>query len=505
MLVSTWSQCVSPEPGSIPASTPLAPSVPIMADEPHPGCNCGRRRAAPAPPPLLTSDLVIAARDRAREPELPQETLERAGAGPIAPRVARYDVVILDGFSADPELATRLAVEYAKHEHRVFWLGEQAAQDERPVPPMVRRLRLPAAPGTTPTLIGALTSLRQEENIEAAVLFAPPTADAASLRRIRDRLGWRVVVSAGAPAAVLAEADIRLRNDPAGAENASPDEVILPSEEPWPSRWWIVDRAVRAAWPRASVIVLTYDNLAFNRLCLASVLQNTDYPNYELIVVDNASTDGTVDELRRLAGQYPQLKTILNDHNAGFGPGNNQGLAAATGDILVLLNNDTIVPRGWLTRLARHLADPTVGIVGPATNRTCNEAQIDLAYKTYGEFEAVERAQREQFEGERYPIRMPMMFCAAWRRDTLERLGPLDEQYEIGLFEDEDYAIRARALNLRLYWTPEVYVHHAYHASIGKLVPSGDYLRLFFANQARFEAKWGICWERHRPPPTPRD
>jgi GT2 family glycosyltransferase len=253
------------------------------------------------------------------------------------------------------------------------------------------------------------------------------------------------------------------------------------------------------------VIVLTYDNLAFNRLCLASVLQNTDYPNYELIVVDNASTDGTVAELQRLAGQYPQVRVILNDHNAGFGPGNNQGLAAATGDILVLLNNDTIVPRGWLTRLARHLADPRVGIVGPATNRTCNEAQINLAYKTYGEYEAVERAQREQFEGERYPVRMPMMFCAAWRRDTLERLGSLDEQYEIGLFEDEDYAIRARSQSLQLYWTPEVYVHHAYHASIGKLVPSGEYIRLFKENQGKFEAKWGICWERHRPPPISRD
>ena len=93
-------------------------------------------------------------------------------------------------------------------------------------------------------------------------------------------------------------------------------------------------------------------------MCLASLLENTEYPNYELIVVDNASSDGTVEELQRLAGSIPTVKVILNDHNAGFGPGNNQGLAAATGEILVLLNNDTVVPRGWLTRLARHLDDP---------------------------------------------------------------------------------------------------------------------------------------------------
>jgi GT2 family glycosyltransferase len=475
-----------------------------MGDEPHPGCNCGRRRAAPAVPPLLTTDLVIAARERPREPELPEATLARAMATPISPRLARYDVVILDGFVADPEPATRIGVEFAKHEHRVFCLGEQSEQDSRPVPPLVRRMRLPAAPGTTPTITGALASLRRSEDIEAAVLFAPPTADPDSIRQIRRRWGWRVVAAADAPPALLAEADMRLHLETVGPEDERFGEVFLPPDLPWPSRWSVIDGAVRASWPRASVIVLTYDNLAFNRLCLASVLENTEYPNFELIVVDNASTDGTVEELQRLAGQYPQVQVILNDHNAGFGPGNNRGLAAATGDILVLLNNDTIVPRGWLTRLARHLADPKVGIVGPATNRTCNEAQIDMAYKTYGEYEAVARSQREQYEGERFPIRMPMMFCAAWRRDIYERLGPLDEQYEIGLFEDEDYAIRARASGLQLYWTPEVYVHHAYHASIGKLVPNGNYIRLFHLNQGKFETKWGICWERHRPPPTPK-
>ena len=56
---------------------------------------------------------------------------------------------------------------------------------------------------------------------------------------------------------------------------------------------------------------------------------------------------------------------------------------------------------------------------------------------------------------------------------------------------------------LEVAWTPEVYVHHAYHASIGKLLPSGEYMRLVQQNQGRFEEKWGICWERHRPIPTP--
>jgi GT2 family glycosyltransferase len=149
------------------------------------------------------------------------------------------------------------------------------------------------------------------------------------------------------------------------------------------------------------------------------------------------------------------------------------------------------------------LGRATIGIIGPGTNRSCNEAQIDIPYQTYSEFQAVALSQSQRHDGERYPIRMPMMFCVAFRRDTYERLGPLDEQYEIGMFEDEDYALRAKADGLQVAWTPEVYVHHAYHASIGKLLPTGEYMRLVKQNQSRFEEKWGICWERHRPLPVP--
>ena len=471
------------------------------ADAPHPGCNCGRRRAAPAARPLLTEDLVIAARDRAREPELPEATLARALSTPIAPGLARYDVLLVSDRS-DDERATRIAAEFARHEHRVFHLGVHSAP-QAPTAPKLHRIAAPVTQsGDGHALLDALTSLRQSQTIEAAALFVPETLDAETAGAARRRWGWRIVAPADAPDALSEQADIQIAFDGAGVAG---DErlVTMPWDMPWPARWAVIDKALRSSWPRASVVVLTHDNLAFSRMCLASVLENTEYPNYELIVVDNASSDGTVEELKRLAGSISNIKVILNDHNAGFGPGNNQGLAAATGEILILLNNDTVVPRGWLTRLARHLDDASIGLIGPATNRSCNEAQIDIPYQTYGEFQAVARSQGERYERERLPIRMPMMFCVAFRRDTYERLGPLDERYEVGMFEDEDYALRAKAAGFHVAWTPEVYVHHAYHASIGKLLPTGDYMRLVKLNQGRFEEKWGICWERHRPLPAP--
>ncbi|MBW3632376.1 MAG: glycosyltransferase family 2 protein [Chloroflexi bacterium] len=474
-----------------------------VSDQLDRGCNCGRRFAARAATPLLTDDLVIAARDRAREPELPEATVARALSTPTSPRLARYDVIIVSDGLGDGERDARIAAEFARHEHRVFHLGDLSGGGTRPAAPTLHRIAIPAAVSRNSLrLLETLAALRQTETIEAAALFAPSSLDIADGREMRRRWSWRIISGSDERAAMHKEADVRITFDTANGGRQSKSSVHFQESTSWPERWAALDQVIRQSWARASVVVLTHDNLAFSRMCLTSVLENTEYPNYELIVVDNASSDGTVEDLKLLASTVPHVEVILNDDNAGFGPGNNQGLASATGDVLVLLNNDTIVPRGWLTRLTRHLEDARIGLIGPATNRSCNEAQIDIPYQTYGEFQEVARSQGQRHDGERFPIRMPMMFCVAFRRDTYERLGPLDERYEIGMFEDEDYALRAKGEGLEVAWTPEVYVHHAYHASIGKLLPTGDYMRLVKLNQGRFEEKWGICWERHRPLPA---
>jgi len=455
--------------------------------------------------PLLTGDLVIAARDRAREPELPAATEERARTTPVTSRLARYDLLILAGHGSALEREDRIAAEFARHEHRVFIVGGDPVPAERREAPSITRIPLPASTlGTADDPLGVMHDLRRQHGLEAVVVIAHSDLNLELALQMRERWGWRIMASADAPRPLRDAADVRVAFDAELSDELGPDVVVLPPALPWPGRWAELDRAFRAAWPRASIIVLSHDNLAFTRMCVASILENTEYPNYELLLIDNASTDGSAEEIQRLAREYPNVRSFLNEENVGFGPGNNQGLREATGDILVLLNNDTMAPPGWLTRLARHLDDPAIGLIGPATNRTCNEAQLDFPYQTYDEYRAVARKQGARHEGERHPIRMPMMFCTAFRRDTYERLGPLDERYEVGMFEDEDYALRAKAAGYLTVWTPEVYVHHAYHASIGKLLQSGEYMRLVRLNQGRFEEKWGICWERHRPaPPAP--
>jgi GT2 family glycosyltransferase len=253
----------------------------------------------------------------------------------------------------------------------------------------------------------------------------------------------------------------------------------------------------------ASIVVVTHDNLVFTRLCLRTVLANTD-GEFELIVVDNGSGDGTPAYLARLAERDARVRVLLNGTNVGFAPACNQGLALAGGDHLVLLNNDTMVPPGWLAGLRRHLADPAVGFVGPVTNRIGNEAEVDADYGTWGEFLEFAARRAREHAGEWLAIGTPAMFCLAMRRQTHLRLGPLDEGYEIGLLEDDDYAERARRAGYELRCADDVAVHHFGEASFGALVPSGEYTRILEANQRRYAEKWGRPWQPYGRRPNPR-
>ena len=178
----------------------------------------------------------------------------------------------------------------------------------------------------------------------------------------------------------------------------------------------------------------------------------------------------------------------------------------ARGDLLVLLNNDTVVTPGWLRRLARWLEDPAIGLVGPVTNWAGNEARIAADYSDLAGLHAfaADRGRRHARRG--FDIEMLAMYCLAMRRDVFERVGELDERFEVGLFEDDDYARRVHGLGLRIVCAEDTFVHHVGRASFGTLA-ARRYKALFARNRARFEAKWGGPWMGHRSrtPATARD
>jgi GT2 family glycosyltransferase len=261
----------------------------------------------------------------------------------------------------------------------------------------------------------------------------------------------------------------------------------------------ILDRTVPAfevsttKQPEVSVVVVTRDNLPFLRLCLETVLAHTARP-CELIAVDNGSTDGTAAYLERLAGRNLNVRVITNEENRGFATASNQGAGLATAEALVLLNDDTIVCEDWLEPLLAHLAGPRVGMVGPSTNRTGNEAQVDAEYRTCKELARFAQSRTREHAGEAFDIPTLTMFCIAMRRSLYEQIGPLDERFETGLLEDDDYSRRVRDAGYRLLCADDAFVHHFGETSFGKLAASGEYSRVLEANRARFEEKWQERW-----------
>ena len=283
-----------------------------------------------------------------------------------------------------------------------------------------------------------------------------------------------------------------LENDP----SLITKRIQLARENTWGERFRILSKTIRGIYPKVSIIVVTYNNLLLTKLCLESIFSKSHYPNYEVIVVDNNSNDGTKEYLRELAAGRPQVKVIFNPLNNGFSKANNQGILASSGEYIFLLNNDTIVTRGWLTRLLRHLQDEKIGLVGPVTNFSGNESRIEVPYLTVEEIEEFsEKFIKEHARPENFDIKVLAMFCTGMRRRLIDEVGLFDEQFQIGMFEDDDYAHRVRMKGYRVVCAEDVFIHHFGEASFNKLKETGEYRKIFEENKKRFEKKWDRKWK----------
>ncbi len=269
-------------------------------------------------------------------------------------------------------------------------------------------------------------------------------------------------------------------------------------ENDWAHRYAAIDAGLAEAHPLVSVVVVTYGGLELTRACLDSLDRET-WPRLEILVVDNASNDGTPEYLREAAAREPRIRTILNAENRGFAAANNQGIAASSGEVVVLLNNDTVVPPGLMGMLVRHLErDPSIGLLCPTTNFCGNEARVEPDYEEIGGLPNFAARRAEAHRGRVFDIGVAAMYCVAARRAVLDDVGPLDEAYGIGMFEDDDFAVRMRAKGYRVACAEDAYVHHVGQGAFRKLSPAA-YDALWKKNQAYFEKKFGVEWKKHIP------
>ncbi|WP_028403406.1 glycosyltransferase family 2 protein [Ectobacillus panaciterrae] len=228
---------------------------------------------------------------------------------------------------------------------------------------------------------------------------------------------------------------------------------------------WINNNTPTDNTPLTSIIILTFNGLSFTRECIFSIFQYTK-ENYELIVIDNGSTDGTLKFLRSL----PNAKVIANQKNRGFSGGCNQGLSIAKGENIVLLNNDTVVTEGWLTRLLWRLNhDGSIGIVGPRSNIIVwHQAIMPVSYKSIQQMQTFASKWTKTHHRQGYEVDQLSGLCMVFKRSLIDVIGGLDERFFPGYYEDTDFCIRAQISEKKLWVANDVFIHH-YGSSSFKL------------------------------------
>ena len=214
--------------------------------------------------------------------------------------------------------------------------------------------------------------------------------------------------------------------------------------------------------PFVSIIIVNWNGENFLEDCLTS-LQNQLYKNFEIIFVDNSSTDNSLFLAKQLAADSMlDIKFVLLNKNEGFTGGNNEGLKYCLGQYIALLNTDTITDRAWLKNLAETMdTNPGVGICASKL-LVLGEDVIDSAgdgYSTFGHaFKRGEGNPPEEFSNMGY-IFGACAGAALYRKKMLDEIGFLDNDFFI-LFEDTDLNFRAQLAGWKCLYVPDAIVYH---------------------------------------------
>lgn len=238
-----------------------------------------------------------------------------------------------------------------------------------------------------------------------------------------------------------------------------------------------------------SIVIPAFNQLEFCRQCVHSILLHTQLA-YRLILVDNGSTDG----VSEFFDSVPGAVVAHAGRNLGFAGGVNLGLEYASGHV-VLLNSDTIVPRGWLERLETALLNsPDIGIVGPMSNCVSGSQLIpDLNFNGVDEINDYAESLYVRRRGVLRDVARLVGFCMLIREETLEKVGRFDETFGVGNFEDDDYCLRTLRAGYRLCVAEDCFVfHYGGRTFSGMGLVDEAWKTLISENERRFLAKWDL-------------
>ncbi|MFN3781367.1 MAG: glycosyltransferase family 2 protein, partial [Candidatus Kapaibacteriota bacterium] len=248
----------------------------------------------------------------------------------------------------------------------------------------------------------------------------------------------------------------------------------------------------------ASIIIPVFNKVELTKQCIQSILENTpEFKELQLIIVDNASTDGTKEYLAQIAQNYKNMYVITNSRNLGFARACNQGISATHSKYIVLLNNDTFVTEGWLTNLIQEAeSSDDIGIVGSRLlypNSTLIQhigvkfvKLIDYIAYHYAKLRDLKYTP-EAFISKDYNC--VTFACVLIKKEVFKQIGLLDDEY-VNSYEDVDFCIRAREAGYRIRYCANSVIYYCESTSPGR----------FEHDQQNFQLlnkKWGKILEKY--------
>lgn len=251
-----------------------------------------------------------------------------------------------------------------------------------------------------------------------------------------------------------------------------------------------------------SIVILSYNTLEYLQFCIASIRRYTKAGSYEIIIIENASTDGSAEWLCEEQTGSTDLRVLYNHTNVGFPKGCNQGMEIARGDEILLLNSDTIVTPRYLEQMLTALyADESNGAVSCAANNISNFQQIETdGYTDIAGLERFAEGYNHTDPSKWEQRTMLVGFCFLLRRSTYEELGGFDEAFSPGNFEDADYSMRLLQAGYHLIYAGDTFIHHIGSASFDRrntervAETNKKYRGILTRNRQRFFGKWDVPW-----------
>lgn len=238
-----------------------------------------------------------------------------------------------------------------------------------------------------------------------------------------------------------------------------------------------------------SIVIPVYNKKAYTLACLSSLTANVSkHIRYEVIVIDNDSTDGTGAALAKIPG----LVYKHNKKNMGFVDACNQGAKMAKGEYIVFLNNDTLVQKGWLESLLDTIVRDSVGIVGSKLVYPSNKLQ-EAGGIVFNDASGHNYGRDSSPDDYKYNYVRDVDYCSGAsiiiRKDFFFELGGFDRLYAPAYYEDTDLSFETRKAGKRVVYQPKSVIYHVEGGTAGTN-PNSGFKRYQGINKVKFEKKW---------------